>query len=78
MLIARETADELDGVRLGRRGGVVGEVEDRHDRAVRHVPFGSDVRHMADEQVTRADLELVALVLEVLEIRATTYQSRGH
>ncbi|MCZ7538191.1 MAG: hypothetical protein M5T61_21135 [Acidimicrobiia bacterium] len=66
---------EADRVGIGRDRYSVCKIELGHEGSVRRPLRDGDVRNVMDQEVATADLEVVSLVEQQAEVRATTYQS---
>ena len=61
---------------VGTRPGcnISRQIQRRHQDAQLDLPTGIDVRHVADDEVTRHDADVVPVILQRLEVGATTYR----
>lgn len=72
--MARMGTREVGHVVVGPGGHVASERERHHEHAARHVLPGVHVRDIPDQQMSRTDFHVVALVAQALEVGTTTYQ----
>src|SRR5690606_2752553 len=73
--VARERSCKRDLVIPRRNGPVSSEVEPRDDHSPANAAMAIDVGHVAQDQIPRDDIYVVALLGEAAEVRTKTYWS---
>ena len=74
VFIARILTGEVDHMLRRDLGPIIVELQGRHERAVLNHLGGGDVRHVSHHQMPGVHRDVVPLVAQPLQVRATTYQ----